>query len=143
MTIGSDYEFFARPEWRAFQQAYDFSFDSTQSFDSTLMYPAVEQGKVDIITAFTTDARIIEFDLRLLDDPRNAFPPYDAVILLSPSAAEDSALVDALRPLVGAIDGELMRSANGKGDLDGQTPEAAAEWLGERFPGGASGDASP
>jgi osmoprotectant transport system permease protein len=132
-TIGSDYEFFARPEWQAFLAAYGFNFAETASFDSTLMYPAVEQGKVDVITAFTTDARIIEYDLALLDDPRSAFPPYDAVLLLSESAAQDPVLIDALRPLINAIDASLMRDANARVDLEGRTPRSAAEWLRSRL----------
>ncbi|MEO1129270.1 MAG: ABC transporter permease/substrate-binding protein [Planctomycetota bacterium] len=134
LTIGSDYEFFARPEWQAFLAAYGFTFAETSSFDSTLMYPAVAQGKVDVITAFTTDARIIEYDLALLQDPRRAFPPYDAVLLLSDSAAQDPLLVDTLRPLINAINVSLMRAANGRVDLEGRTPRDAAAWLRSRLP---------
>ncbi|NIV75188.1 MAG: ABC transporter permease, partial [Gammaproteobacteria bacterium] len=42
-------------------------------------------GEVDVITAFSTDGRIAALDLRVLEDDRNAIPPYDAVILASPA----------------------------------------------------------
>ena len=43
-------------------------------------------GEVDVISAFSTDGRIAAYDLVLLDDPREAIPPYDAVLLLAPGA---------------------------------------------------------
>ncbi len=54
----------------------------------------------------------MSYGLQLLDDPRDAFPPYDAVLLLSRRAAADEALVDALLPMVDAIDLQAMQEAN-------------------------------
>src|SRR5262249_54187510 len=68
-------------------------------------------------------------DLVVLDDPRHAFPPYDAVLLISPQAAARPRCVAALRPLVGAIPVDLMREANRRVDLDRQTVRRAAENL--------------
>jgi osmoprotectant transport system permease protein len=119
LSIGGDYEFFARPEWIAVRDRYDMRFREERSFDSTLMYTAVAEGHVDAISAFSTDGRIPAFDLVVLEDPLDAFPPYDAVLLLSPSAAERPDLVAALEPLVGAIGDETMREANRRVDLDG------------------------
>jgi osmoprotectant transport system permease protein len=119
LSIGGDYEFFARPEWIAVRDRYDMRFREERSFDSTLMYTAVAEGHVDAISAFSTDGRIPAFDLVVLDDPLDAFPPYDAVLLLSASAAERPDLVAALEPLVGAIGDETMREANRRVDLDG------------------------
>ena len=52
------------------------------------MYPAAAAGEVDVISAYTSDGRIAEFDLAVLDDPRQAIPPYDAILLVSPKRAE-------------------------------------------------------
>jgi osmoprotectant transport system permease protein len=64
----------------------------------------------------------------VLDDPKQAIPPYDAILLVSPRRANDTALLEALRPLVGAIDVETMREANRRAST-GATPEAVARWL--------------
>jgi osmoprotectant transport system permease protein len=56
-------------------------------------------------------------------------PPYDAVILLGPQARTRPGLSEALAPLVGRIDAELMREANRRVDLDRQTPAQAAAWV--------------
>jgi osmoprotectant transport system permease protein len=69
----------------------------------------------------------------VLEDPRRVIPPYDAVLLIAPKRAGDQALLQALQPLVGAIDVAMMREANlraiqadGSG---GASPEQAARWL--------------
>jgi osmoprotectant transport system permease protein len=131
MKIGGDYEFFGRPEWHAIKNSYNIEFLEQTSYDSTFMYQAVDRGAVDVISAFTTDGRIAAFDLVILDDPKNAIPPYDAVLLLSEHAAEKDELVAAVQPLVGAISVETMRRANYLVDRekDKKTVAAAADWL--------------
>ena len=126
LTIGGDYEFFARPEWTRVRDAYGMRFHERRSFDSTLMYGAVADGHVDVISAFSSDGRIDAFDLLVLDDPLQAFPPYDAVMLLSRSAAARPELVAAVAPLVGAIDDTAMRRANRSVDVEGLSIGAAA-----------------
>lgn len=129
LELGSDYEFFDRPEWARLRDTYDLRFAAQRTFDPTLMYPAVVDGDVDAITAFSTDGRIAAFDLRVLEDPRRAFPPYDAVLLLGPEAARDQRVVDALEPLIGAIDAAVMRQANKLVDVDKRSLDQAAGLL--------------
>jgi osmoprotectant transport system permease protein len=131
LTIGSDFEFFARPEWPALRDGYGLDFASRREFQSTFMYEAVATGEVDVITAFSSDGRIAANDLVLLDDPRGAILPYDAVILIAPNRANDTLLRRALMPLIGAISVEAMRAANYRVDRpdDPESPVAAAQWL--------------
>jgi osmoprotectant transport system permease protein len=112
LRLGSDIEFFQRPEWQRVRDAYGLQNIEEVSMSPDLMYGALKQGEVDAITAFTSDGRIVSYGLQLLDDPRDAFPPYDAVLLLSRRAAADEALVDALLPMVDAIDLQAMQEAN-------------------------------
>jgi len=137
-SIGGDYEFFGRPEWRRIREAYGLEFADQISYDSTFMYEALRRGEVELISAFTSDGRIAAYDLRVLDDPRNAIPPYDAVLLLSAEAAENEDLVAALEPLIGAISVETMRGANYMVDRedDKRTVGEAAAWLLEQALGG-------
>lgn len=118
LSVGGDYEFFSRPEWTAVRDTYQMAFAEERSFDSSLMYTAVSEGHVDVISAFSTDGRIAAFDLVVLDDPRQSLPPYDGVLLLSRSAADDPRIVEALQPLIGSLDDEVMREANRRVDLD-------------------------
>ncbi len=131
MKIGGDYEFFGRPEWQRIRDTYGLRFADQISYDSTFMYRAVRRGRVDVISAFTSDGRIEAFDLTVLEDPEDTIPPYDAVLLLSGDAAARPGLVEALDPLVGAIPVQLMRRANYKVDREKnkRTVDQAAEWL--------------
>ncbi len=133
LTIAGDYEFFGRPEWKGLQQAYGLNFKDRLSFDSSLMYSAVAEGQVDVITAFSTDGRIAAWNLKVLKDSRQAFPPYDAVLLLSDRASSDPKLVRALEPLLGSISAVKMREANRLVDLNSQTISSAASYLKPQF----------
>ncbi len=96
------------------------------------MYNALTSGEADVIGAYTSDGRIAADNLTILEDPRGAFPNYDAIILLSSGAGADDALVSALQPLVGAIDVDAMRAANlsvDRTDGDKLTPAEAAREL--------------
>jgi osmoprotectant transport system permease protein len=138
LRLGSDLEFLSRPEWTALRQAYRLRFASMTNYQPTFMYRALEGGQADVISAFSSDGRIAADKLLVLTDPRNALPPYDAVILLSPRRAKDARLARALQPLVGGVSVEAMREANYSVDrpVDQLTPMAAARQLDARIPGG-------
>ena len=129
LTIAGDYEFFGRPEWAAIRKSYGLNFRSERTMQPEFMYPAAAAGEVDVISAYTSDGRIAKHGLVVLDDPQQAIPPYDAIVLIAPKRADDRALLDALRPLAGAIDVALMREANLRASGDGASPGATARWL--------------
>ena len=112
MTVGGDPEFFERPEWIAVRDSYGLRFGEKRTFSPTFMYNALRSGEADVIGAYTSDGRIEADKLAVLTDPEGAFPNYDAVLVLSPDAAQNKALVSSLQPLVGAIDVSAMRAAN-------------------------------
>ena len=128
MSIAGDYEFFERPEWKALREAYGLNFKAQRTMQSDFMYQAVTAGDVDVISAYTSDGRIAQFDLAVLDDPRNPIPPYDAVLLIAPKRANDEKFIAALKPLIGAIPVDLMRAANLRAS-GGRSPAEAAKWL--------------
>ena len=129
LTIGSDYEFFSRPDWFKLRDAYGLKFAAQRTFDPSFLFKAAAGGEVDVITAYSTDGRISANDLIVLDDPRNGFPPYDAVLLLSPEVADVPGVVDALQPMVGSISDDRMRAANQAVDVDGKSPATVGETL--------------
>jgi osmoprotectant transport system permease protein len=131
LSIVGDLEFFSRPEWAALRNAYGLKFSAQRLLAPDFMYAAAAAGEVDVISAYTSDGRIKQHDLVVLDDPKRAIPPYDAILLLAPKRADDRALREALSPLLGAIDVELMREANRRaGDTTrSETIAAVARWL--------------
>jgi osmoprotectant transport system permease protein len=129
MTIAGDYEFFERPEWKAIREAYGLKFREERSMQATFMYQAAANGEVDVISAFTSDGRIAKYDLKVLADPKQAIPPYDAILLIAPGRAGDKAFAAALEPLIDAIDVKTMRAANLRAAGTGITPGEVATWL--------------
>jgi osmoprotectant transport system permease protein len=129
LRIGSDYEFFSRPEWKALEKNYGLGFAREISLDPSLMYEAIDQGQVDVISAYSTDGRIVDYDLAVLTDPSHVLPPYDAVLLLSPEAAENIAITGTLGRLIGSISDREMRLANKLVDVDGLPVDSAAAFL--------------
>ncbi len=128
LSIAGDYEFFGRPEWKAIKTSYGLAFRVERQMQAEFMYPAAAAAEVDIISAYTSDGRIAKYGLTVLADPRQAIPPYDAIVLVSPRRAGDKALLQVLSTLAGRIDVAAMQEANRKVS-DGATPAAAAAWL--------------
>jgi len=133
LTIAGDYEFFARPEWAALIKVYGLQFRSDRQMQPEFMYPAVASGQVDVISAYTSDGQIATFDLLVLDDPKHAIPPYDAVLLLSPRRAHDEKLITVLKPLIGAIPVATMRAANARAAIGSTSADEVARWLAEQM----------
>jgi osmoprotectant transport system permease protein len=129
MTIAGDYEFFGRPEWTAIRDTYGLKFKGERAMQAEFMYAAAEAGEVDVIAGYTSDGRIARYGLVVLTDPRQAIPPYDAIVLVSPKRANDRVMLDALQPLIGAIDVTLMREANLRATAAQASPADAARWL--------------
>ncbi|MBS1272466.1 MAG: Choline transport system permease protein OpuBB [Candidatus Marinimicrobia bacterium] len=133
LVMGSDVEFFGRPEWTQLQLAYGLNFKKTRSMDAVLMYSAVQENQVDVISAYSTDGRIAAYNLTILEDPAGVFPPYDAVVLVAPDMQDDSLLVNQIAKLNGVISGDLMREMNMLVDYQGQPPEEAGKKLFRRL----------
>jgi osmoprotectant transport system permease protein len=135
LSIAGDYEFFSRPEWAAIKSAYGLAFRTQRTMQPDFMYAAVASGEVDVIAGYTSDGLIAKYDLAVLDDPRRAIPPYDAIVLLAPKRAHDAGLQAALKPLLGRIDIADMRAANlrASGNDAAASPDAVARWLWDKI----------
>lgn len=110
---------------------YGFKMGSTLDMDPSLMYQAVRDGKVDVISAFSTDGRIAAYDLQLLEDDRQFFPPYDAALVVrEETLAEHPEVEGVLTKLSGALSEEVMQQLNLQVDRDGKLPkDVAREFL--------------
>ncbi len=129
LVAGGDLEFFGRPEWATVRDTYDLDFAEKLTFDTALMYTAVAEGQVDIISAYSTDGRIAAYELVLLEDPRNAMLPYDSLLLASPLAGKDQQLMSLMEALTNRISDQDMQQANKIVDVDGGTISDAAAYL--------------
>jgi osmoprotectant transport system permease protein len=133
LSCGADLEFFGRPEWISLRDTYNIDFADKLTFDATLMYSAVNDRQVDLITAYTTDGRVSAYDLLLLEDPRNALLPYDGLFVASEEAASNDVFMSVISELVNRIDDEMMREANRIVDVDGRSVGDAVMFLQTRL----------
>lgn len=111
---GFDHEFTMRPEYKRFEEIYDFSFEKEAiKLDPDLTYKALSNGSVDIIDAFSTDGRIAAYNIRVLQDDKNLFPPYDACVVVSEDTlVNHPELKGLLGKLEGIISEQDMRKMN-------------------------------
>ena len=135
LSMAADYEFFSRPEWTGLKKAYGLAFRAQRQMQPDFMYAAVASGEIDVIAGYTSDGLIAKYDLVVLDDPKRAIPPYDAMVLLAPKRAGDAALRAALQPLLGRIDIAVMREANlrAAGNDATSSSDAVAKWLWQKI----------
>jgi osmoprotectant transport system permease protein len=129
LSLGVTHEFMDRPDgFPALARAYALSTASTVSMDPGLLYEAIAKKDVDAIAAFSTDARVTAFHLRLLADDRGFFPAYEAAPMVRAERAAE--LRPALDRLAGAITSDEMRAMNYEVDVRGRAvSDVAAEFL--------------
>ena len=143
LSAGFTSEFMERPDgYPGLRKAYGLSFQSTVDLDPGLMYKAIADGQVDVIGAFATDGRIAEYRLRVLEDDRKFFPPYDAAPVMRRDLFERHREIrDALAALSGSISDRQMRTMNHAVDVLKQDPAAVASaWIDRHVGGDARHD---
>ncbi len=125
---GFGYEFAERADgFPGLAAAYGLAFEARPAeMDLGLLYPALAQGKVDVVAGNSTDGLIAAMGLAVLEDDRRYFPPYEAAYVVRAAAWKNARVRAALEPLSGAITAEAMRRMNASVDRDGRRPEDVA-----------------
>ena len=121
---GFGYEFLERADgFPGLAAAYGLRFSARPAeMDLGLLYPALAQGKVDVVAGNSTDGLIAAMRLVVLEDDRRYFPPYEAAFVVGSAAWSDSRVRSALEPLAGRITAEAMREMNAAVDRDRRGP---------------------
>src|SRR5205807_5252215 len=130
---GFGYEFMERPDgYQGLVATYGLRFAAPpRIMDLGLLTRALKEKQVDIIAGNTTDGLIPEFDLFVLEDERQYFPPYEAVPIIRRDAiTRHPEVAAALADLAGKISDDEMRQLNYA--VDGQhrdVKEVVGEFL--------------
>lgn len=118
-----DAEFMVRPDgYQVLKEHYSFEFPlEPKQMDPGLMYRALADGSVDVIDGFATDGRIPAYDLVVLEDDKNFFPPYYAAPLVRvDKLKEHPELGKILNRLGGQISDHTMQKLNYEVDDKGR-----------------------
>lgn len=128
LTLGAPGSFYEREDgYDNMVKAYGIKFKDTLDMNESLMYTAVRDAEVDVVTAYSTDGRIPRYDLKVLEDDKNFFPPYFAATLFRNEVLEAYPEVgEALSLLNGILTDEKMQELNSRVDIDGDDPETVA-----------------
>ena len=97
LNLGLSYEFLKRQDgWDNLNNAYKLNLRPT-GLEHGLAYQALDQGKIDITDAYSTDGEILKYKLTILADNNDFFPRYEAVALYNNSLeAEAKSIIDSL-----------------------------------------------
>jgi osmoprotectant transport system substrate-binding protein len=130
LVLGAAMEFVEREDGLPGVKEYygGFEFKDVTSLDPGLRYNAVEEKKVDVIDAFSTDGKILVYDLKVLEDDKQFFPPYYAAPVVTERLNNEyPEVVEALNLLEGVATDEEMQELNYKVGEEKMNPEDVAE----------------
>lgn len=109
------------------EEAYGFEFGDPRGMESGLMYTALQNGDVDVISAFSTDGRIPSMDFVLLEDDLAFFPPYHASPVVRGELIEEVPEVEeVLNQMGGLLDNSVMAELNFRVDDAAEEPRDVA-----------------
>ncbi len=126
LIFGGTIEFTARPDGvPGLTKHYGLTFKDLKGMDPGLVYKAIAEKQVDVISGFATDGRIPAFNLVVLEDDLKFFPPYYAApVVRMDLLAKAPQVADILNKLAGKISNIDMATLNYSVDgrkLDAET----------------------
>lgn len=130
LVVGADRAWMAREGdgYQGFVKTYGFSFESILPMQIGLVYNAVAANQMDVVLGYSTDGRIASYDLVMLEDDLNFFPPYDASPVITQELLDEVPELDTiLMKLAGVIDTTMMQKLNYLSDNDLIEPSIVAK----------------
>ncbi|MGR3741241.1 ABC transporter permease/substrate-binding protein [Companilactobacillus sp. DQM5] len=114
LKAGFDNDFYHQKDgYKGLKKLYGIRISDIKTLDPSFRYKALIQGKVNIVDGFTTDAEIKEYNLVVLNDDKQMFPPYQGAPLMNQDFAnKNPKVVSQLNKLSGKITDADMREMN-------------------------------
>lgn len=113
--------------YEGFQETY-FKFGDVYPMNLGLVYQAAATGNMDVVLAYSTDGRIKEFDLKVLEDDQQFFPPYDASPVINNETLEKYPEIKEITMRLGnEISTEEMQELNYRADVERVNPRKVAK----------------
>ncbi|AMV61418.1 Osmotically activated L-carnitine/choline ABC transporter, substrate-binding protein OpuCC [Pediococcus damnosus] len=130
MTVGADQIWVNRKGdgYDGFAKTYGFRFQKVYPMQIGLVYSAVQSRKMNAVLGYSTDGRIKSYDLKVLKDNKQFFPPYTASPMASDKILkEHPELKPVLLKLKGKISLSTMQKLNAEADNDLIEPQVVAK----------------
>lgn len=115
---------------RGLKSLYGLNFQ-VKTMEPALRYTAIAGGSIDLTDVYSTDSQIITNHLKLLEDDKQLFPPYQAAPLMrQETLKKHPELKKALEKLAGKITSDEMTRMNYAVDVEGkEARDVAREYL--------------
>ena len=128
LKIGSTLEFIDRQDGLlGIKDKYKLSFKDEIGLDGSPRYVALNNGEVDLVNAFSTDGLLKKFNLKVLEDDKNFFPPYYAIPVVNTEILEKyPEIEEQLNKLSKVLNNDVMVELNYKVDELQISPEEVA-----------------
>jgi len=129
IRVGFTHEFLRREDgFQGLIRHYGLShIKAPEGFEHSLAYESLFQNRVDLIEVYSTDAKLSDPRLMVLEDDRNYFSAYLAVLFYrTDRLLQHTRTWEALRKLEGQIDEKKMIELNALVEKEGLSPAAAA-----------------
>ena len=124
---GFSLEFNDRPDGKKGLEALYGLNLNIQTMEPALRYQALELDKLDIIEVYSTDSQIIKYGLKLLQDDKHLFPPYQgAPLLREETLKQHPELEGILNKLHNKITATEMATMNYQVDVEGKSAKEVA-----------------
>jgi osmoprotectant transport system permease protein len=115
LKFGLTHEFLERQDgWRPLRQRYGLPQQNIIGIDHAIGYSALVNGSIAVKDAYSTDAKIEQNDLFVLEDDLHFFPKYEAVFLFRSSTRADA--IAAFQRLEGTLDETRMIRLNAEAE---------------------------
>jgi glycine betaine/choline ABC-type transport system substrate-binding protein len=129
LVFGGTIEFLARPDGvPGLVKHYELKFKDQKGMDPGLVYKAIAENQVNVISGFATDGRIPAFNLVVLEDDMKFFPPYFAApVVRMDLLTKAPKMAEVLNQLAGKISDDAMAALNYAVDGKKQDAETVAK----------------
>ncbi|WJY26684.1 MULTISPECIES: osmoprotectant update ABC transporter permease/substrate-binding subunit OpuFB [Sporosarcina] len=117
--------------YKGIQKLYGLDFPSVRTMEPKLRYQAIETGDINLMDAYSTDSELKEYEMTVLKDDKELFPPYQgAPLLLQKTLDKHPELKEILNTLSGKVTDDEMRDMNYRVNSGGEQPaDVAREYL--------------
>lgn len=136
LRLGFSNEFMARRDgWPGLKKTYQLPQLDVRGLDHDLAYRGLDDGSLDVIDLYATDAEIAYYDILPLRDDRNYFPEYQAVYIYRDGLLKRyPVLGSVMEDLSSTIDSRRMAAMNAAVKLNKDSEErVAADFINTKF----------
>lgn len=129
LRFGANYDFYEREDgFEALKNAYDLKFKDQLDMDIALKYDALMNDEIDATVVFSTDGKLEENKLVVLEDDKNFFPSYYASTVVRNEILEKyPELEEIIELLTGKISNEEMIKMNYLVEIEKMDPKDVAK----------------